>query len=267
MIISSSFKFFVGIDQTGARDSRGLPKALACSVIARENNKSILYTNLLLPSLTKAGLRSLGVNISLKDTFILVDSVLGIPYEGTTKKNIRTLFNEASNYSFDGKALGATTAYEFFISTLLKNSAKEIPTREAERKAGANSIFRLRPFQRNIGCGTFRIWKELGVDPEWFSVWPLENKKTNSSVIAEGYPSFVWKNWIKASRGNKDALIHFAKSKGFKINFGKSKTFLSVDQMDGCVLALYAAVEYKQLSLIDLPDIAIKKEGWIFGLT
>jgi hypothetical protein len=131
----------------------------------------------------------------------------------------------------------------------------------------ANSIFKLKPFQRNIGCGTFRIWKDLAIDQSWYSLWPLEDYTKSTSTIAEGYPSFVWKNFIQGKRGDKDSLIECSKKYQCRIIFPDlSKDFNTKDDMDSFALALFAAVNTNLVYKTNFPNEVINKEGWIFGL-
>lgn len=258
---------YIGIDQTGALQSNGSVKALPCSIIRKTRSGLDATVNI---SLKNLDLESVSEFINYKDlhrTLIIVDSVLGIPYRHTTNKPLRTLFKEASKFKFDNKSFGAQTAHKFFNTIVRNQKFQGIPTRQAETIANANSIFRLKPFQRNIGCGTFRIWKNLSADQNWYSLWPAEKYVQNTCTIAEGYPSLLWKTFIRSKRGEHSTLIDFAKKNNCKIKFSNTfRNFKSTDDMDSFVLALFAALNTHLIYKINSLPSVISKEGWIFGL-
>ena len=269
------FTYFIGIDQTGASRPDGRPKPLPCAlVINKTGHEKVISINLFLDSLNPSALSSAFPNIDLRAALILVDAVLGIPSSGTTKAALRDLFKKAHHYSHSGKPLGAKVAHRFFLENVLNTQHEEFPQREVEKIANANSIFRLTPFQRNIGCGTFRIWKELGCDTKWYSLWPYESKLSTTPLIAEGYPSYIWREWLGAKRGDATALCERIAHVGYKLVFESGDNrdnkrvnkFLSVDQMDACLLSLYASETYKKNLRMQLPHDVRTKEGWIFGV-
>ena len=196
------FDFIIGIDQTGATTSQGIPKPLTCSLIDnRKKNKSKNYFELKIKSLTKNEIYNLiKIQTELNEKIIaklkiliVVDAVLGLPSE--CKKSIKQVLSEAKIFEYNKKQYGVNTAYQFFNSYC---DDQENPVRKVESLTKANSVFNLHPFQKNIGCGTYRILKDLAADTTWYQIWPhqLINKKTNV-VMAEGYPSYYWKSWLK----------------------------------------------------------------------
>ncbi len=265
---SSRFKSFIGIDQTGAVLQNGSVKKLPCTIVDLYKGKKRARTNIFLSGLYPDAFLEIVPYERLIDSFILVDSVLGIPAENTINMPLRKLFKKANAYQFEGKKYGASVAHRFFNEVVLNARDDQLlPTRHAERLTKANSIFKLKPFQKNIGCGTFRVWKDLDVDQNWYTIWPFENQEASKAFIAEGYPSFLWKTFIKSPRGDEKGLLKFAKSRGISIDFGGYSSFFSVDSMDSFVLALFAAFENSQILLIPPSKSVVKKEGWIFGLT
>lgn len=261
------FNHFIGIDQTGASQVNGRAKPLPCTMIScKKGKQKILYTNYYLSSFTQSDIKQLYPEVDLSKTFILIDTVLGVPKSGTTHEKIRNLFRKASQYRYADNEFGALVAHNFFMQHVLIQKNKEIPKRVVEQIAKANSIFLLKPFQRNIGCGTFRIWKDLGGSSKWYSIWPFESRVKNTTLLAEGYPSYIWKNWIGAKRGDEKMLRKFIDTLGYKVEFRVGKSFLTIDHMDSCVLSLYAAEMHKKNLSVILSNDAKTKEGWIFGV-
>jgi hypothetical protein len=248
-----SFKIFVGIDQTGAVNANGKPKHLDVSIIDRTETRAQYYTGLKLTQITHHEL-SLLIKSKLKSftdekVLICVDSVLGLPKElDVTPKEI---LKKIKNFTYNEKKYGALTAHAFFNQFLHQGL---ILHREVELRVKANSVFRLKPFQRNIGCGTYRVLKELAQGEKWFDLWPFE-KLNSQFIIAEGYPSYFWKHLL----GAKSRDLQFLKQKF------KSLHFTSVDEADSFVLAYGAMKSIEQLSAHTIPNFA-SREGWILGV-
>jgi hypothetical protein len=178
-----------------------------------------------------------------------VDSVLGLPLE--IGLGPRSLFKKIQGFSHNKKSFGALTAHAFFNQFL---KGKQIPQREVEFKVKANSVFNLRPFQKNIGCGSYRILRDLSEDPNWFSLWPFEDLNSKF-IIAEGYPSYFWKTIIGSKKRDLELI-----NKNFK-----TLNLRNLDEADSLVLALGASKNHQQI-------INFKKtkksqfEGWILGV-
>ena len=252
-----NFDFIFGIDQTGATTSKGIPKPLHCSLI--DNRKPAHPKNnfeLKIKSLTKNEVYNLIKNqteLDLKTIhklkiLIVVDAVLGLPQ--SCKKTIDQVLFKVENYKYENKAYGAKTAYQFFNSF---RCGKEKPERSVEILTKANSIFNLHPFQKNIGCGTYRILKDLSEDTTWHCIWPHESiTEKTKVVIAEGYPSYYWKSWLKNTQ---------------RQNKWKNHKFSNQDSADSFILA-YAGLMLTQKNdffSFKLP-VKIKNEGWILGV-
>ena len=240
---------FIGIDQTGAVDSKGKPKKL---FIARlENNHIEVFK---ISKLTDLDLKNVRI--------IAIDSVLGLPVSTFPKnKSIRDLFKDAAQYQFNDKKFGMETAYQFFQKFLNKRS--DHPKRICEELAQANSVFQKHPFQKNIGCGSFRIWKELGVDSDWFHLWPHDDDYKNlksKPVLIEGYPSHVWKNLLKSPNRKTDLLMQYLRKNSFSIN----QKNLDPDSADAVVLALAAKQFHLKPQAREFKYF--EREGWIMGL-
>ncbi|MCC6138371.1 MAG: hypothetical protein IT287_07040 [Bdellovibrionaceae bacterium] len=245
------FDIYVGVDQTGATKANGTPKPLVACVLFNKNKK-LTHAMISLDALThtelQKALKRVDVSLKNKKVFICVDSALGLPH--TLNIKIRTLILAAKNFSSKNKTHGALTAHAFFNSFL---KTRELPQRQVEQLVKANSVFKLKPFQKNIGCETYRILKDLSQDTSWYSLWPFEDAKRNFT-IAEGYPSYFWKTLL----GAKTRDLEFIK-KQTGINF---KT---VDQADAFMLAL-GALKFEALVLKKSQNKSTQKEGWILGV-
>lgn len=247
----SHFDIFIGIDQTGATNAKGIPKPLPACLLF-ETNRKVHHSLTTLSSLTFAeierALSDAPADFKNKKVLICVDSALGLPAE--LKVSIRDLIGETQDFSYQGKSHGALTAHAFF-NHFLKSA--EIPQRNVETLVKANSVFKLQPFQKNIGCGTYRVLKDLAQDQSWFSLWPFEQAK-RAFTIAEGYPSYFWKTLLNAK--TRDLKV-------IKKRTGIS--FKTVDHADAFVLA-GGALHFQNDVLKPSKSALSKKEGWILGV-
>jgi hypothetical protein len=249
---------FIGIDQTGAVNSKGKPKKLPMAVLSFQNQEWQIETHFI------RGLHAEEFKHLKNLKIIAVDSVLGLPHKVFPKnKTLRDLFKQALGFEFNKKAYGMEAAYQFFQTFLQNKIQNEFPTRVCEQLAKANSVFQKHPFQKNIGCGTFRIWKELGQNSDWFHLYPQDgdfSKLTKKPVIMEGYPSLIWKNLIQSNSRKTEALLkHLKQNKMNLLN-----TDIDADTADAIVLSLGAFEFYKNPKLVDRPHL--KAEGWILSL-
>lgn len=249
---------FIGIDQTGAVDSKGRPKKLSAAVLSFQNQFWQIDT-LSLDGISAdefKGFKNLRI--------IAVDSVFGLPHKVFPKnKTLKDLFKQALQFELNDKAFGLETAYQFFQTFLNVDAQTKFPVRECERLAQANSVFQKHPFQKNIGCGTFRIWKELGRDLDWFHLFPQDGhfpELKGKPVIMEGYPSLIWKNLIQSKTRKIDTLLNYLEENNIKI----SNPVISPDTADAIVLSLAAMEFFKDP--IPRSTKNFKTEGWILGL-
>jgi hypothetical protein len=194
---------------------------------------------------------------------LLVDSALGLPK--ILGVPFQQLLERAREYEYQGKKYGAETASLFFQDFLdrARWQNHSYPQRLAERRLNANSVFQRYPFQKNIGCGTYRILKDLSQNPGWYRVWPFDCVLEADFIIAEGYPSFLWKELLGTHTRKADRLFEFLKQ-----HFPDTQMPRTPDDADATVLALAARqlVESDYLAKFDYEKIP-KHEGWIFGLT
>lgn len=279
-------KVFVGIDQTGAVNSKGIPKPLPTCLILQKPNQKLQVEFKSLASLTQE--HSLNLFKLCGDEYFqgftsaifIVDTVFGLPSEGMkTHRDIRECFKKAAEFQYQGRAYGAQTAFHFFNSLRLNYSKTDfeegglktlgpLPEREIEKLLGANSVFKLQPFQKNIGCGSFRIWKELGQNSDWFSLWPFDQFEESKPVFFEGYPSYSWKNLFQIKSRNIDELISKIKNDSrFDLSLTQAqKKFMREhpDHVDAFVLALTGLIMSQDLKYLKKTK-SKNLEGWILG--
>lgn len=285
------FSTFLGIDQTGATDSKGLPKPLPVALVYKTSQSwKLVFSHqgkrLDIPSVTRESLLQLLHQFphpgrDLSRTALIMDSVFGLPQAQFPLKSggsdsLFDIFKSASKFTYLGKAYGRDTAEKFFAQFLKNHRGSLLPRRLCEEKSGANSVFLTRPFQRNIGCGTFRIWKELGAAPEkWFQVWGFDEAELHvqdGPWIFEAYPSLFWKKVLGFSSRNPKDLVRFLQTSAPRdLDFQPRQLPLLLEDPDLCdsvVLALSALIlQEKQNGLWEIPSIPhLDKEGWILGL-
>lgn len=253
MATFKDFEIFLGIDQTGAVTPQGVPRPLPISIIDGRTAKPRVYVQKSIPSLSHASLREVLLSclpdFQNERVLVCVDSVLGLPQ--SLRVRPRTLLQKSKDFHFNNKTHGALVAHQFFQQFLRSDS---LPERLVERKVGANSVFKLTPYQKNIGCGTYRILRDLAQDTSWFSIWPYDTRTTQFTV-AEGYPSYFWKHFLGAPSRNLSFL-----AKKFR-----NLKFENIDQADSFVLAWGAMKCAPMMSQTKL-DTRKSYEGWILGV-
>ena len=235
---------FIGIDQTGAISSSGKPKRLPVCVL--QNNRIQLFY---LPKFSEELL-------DFKPSLICIDCVLGLPVTvGLTLRNAIALTKVEENF-------GRRTAQIFFN----RLAAGQSHNRKIESQIGANSVFTIHPFQKNIQTGTFRFWKEMADSPNWFYLpaIPGEKQKKQSKIpVVEGYPSIYWKLILnQKSRMPNDTVrllrLYFPNlriSRGDQKKIQKDPNF-----SDAILLALAAQKFHAEIQRKSHP------EGWILGV-
>lgn len=271
------FTVFVGIDQTGAANKSGKPKPLPAAIVTPVGRQLLLSVSSL-KGLTKDSIDTFVEKENLELTrsgelAIIVDCVLGLPEEVFPKgETLFDLFHQAHSYKFEGRSQGREVAYEFFKKFLEgQEEGSALPRRRCEELAKANSVFNLRPYQKNVGCGTFRIWKELGSKNKWFHLWPTERLSLVFPTIFEGYPSLIWKTIFGLKSRKPKELIEAAEKKlGIEIAVSESTRTLiekNPNYADAAALALGAFYLQEAETLTSTSDIPDRmKEGWIVGL-
>lgn len=255
--IESSPMNCIGVDQTGAVDHHGKPKPLHAAIITNEG-QGLRLSPLRLRQLSHREISPEFNGESLESYIWVIDCVLGLPPGFPPLRKVMQRAAQKSCY-------GREAAREFFAELLLASKWESIPSRKVEILLGANSVFRNVPFQRNIQTGTFRIWKELGSDPQWFDLGGHEKRHRNRSWIIEGYPSLAWRKLFSVKTRSTDEFPKLLKSKFpfIKVSTSDLKEFRkSADACDAAVLAIQAATQEQTLAKFSSP---MKPEGWILG--
>lgn len=271
-MFASPFDVYLGLDQTGAVDSRGRPKPLPAAILAREGREWRLVANLRLEHFNENCVQKLLASEvgEFRRALIAFDVALGLPAE--LKVAWPRLLSAARDFDWEGKAYGSLTAHEFFQSFLREagwrppKAGPAWPRRRAEQVTGANSVFQRYPFQKNVACGSFRAIKELAADPSWCAVWPFEKIEDQRFLLAESYPSLLWRDHLKArSRSAEHLSAHLRKLYPKQPELHEP---LGPDAADAAVLAFGTRflVEERAALAQKLPPEVAKYEGWILGL-
>lgn len=234
---------FLGIDQTGAVNTKGRPKPLP-SCLIKNNNVSFFYAEAFSEDLKK-----------YKPRLICIDCVLGLP------KSTGITLREAIQLTEKINAFGRKPAQNFF-----ENMAKgKTHNRKIETTLGANSVFTVHPFQKNIQTGTFRFWKEMAQSPDWFYLPALPNERklvTKKIPVVEGYPSYYWKVLLNEAQRRPHKIVEILKIKypHLKLEKEEQKDLLNDANLADALLLALAAQKFQ-----DEIKRAPHAEGWILG--
>lgn len=263
--------FFIGLDQTGAVNPKGHPKPLPLAFL--DGRSGLLRTRALngrpltLPTFSRDALEAVLVENAVEDaheivrspkTGLFVDAVFGLPM-GLKAPSPRELFVSASQH--EGYGLKAAAG---FFKTLAPQI--DYPVRRCESLAKANSVFRTHPYQKNIQCGTYRIWRDLGLHgSDWVHLRYFEKKKPTRPILYEAYPSLMWKQLLQLQTRDRTKLE--ASLKKFDVEIPKDDLQLMIenaDHADAAMLALGGFFLRPEVSRST--DERLSKEGWILGL-
>lgn len=280
------FRCFVGIDQTGACDSKGRPRALPVTVLFRETPRrwTLVASDhegkmLELPALRLDAIRKLLAQARAPegDLAIVIDCVLGLPdgvvapTGGTPGDALWGLVARAKEAAGFGRAPAET-----FFGGLLAAGAG-YPRRRCEVAAGSNSVFQARPYQKNIQTGTYRFWKEMAQADRWANVWPFDSADTGKKGapwLFEGYPSYLWRTlWgLPTRQPEKIASLPAALSAIEVRTRDWARLGNEPDHADSAVLALGALALQEEGRLFSPFEgfAAVRErltEGWIVGVT
>lgn len=199
-------------------------------------------------------------NINFK-TAVLVDCVLGLP---KSFPHWQSVLAELQNVT---GPYGRVPAEEFFAALL--RGIEPLPTRLCEDWARANSVFRSRPYQKNIQTGTYRIWRDLASDPrrtEW-SIWPF-NEAIQPFTLFEGYPSLMWRQLAKLPARQPQRLPSWLDQVGIAHTRSDAlRVSGNPDLADAVMLAASGWILHRQQRLLQpFPGFQHTQEGWIAGL-
>jgi len=289
----------LGVDQTGATQNQGsrfrpLPVARAWRTkgAPREIHLQVLHPGTRTPfwaaQFDRLALLGVIADVELGDRCprVLVDAVLGLPFDITSQNHLqgdlRAALRDAGQFFVrrqrEGLSHRGRLAAEAYFEGLLKSlpGTQGVPTREAERLAGANSVFLSRPYQKNVQTGTFRIWVELArwLDEETSHqdvCFPHHDPSTFISPqkwrVEESWPSLLWRTLLGVKVRSPKELGGALKSleKSRKIRFfcdSENLEFCAThpDHADALVLALGGIL------LPESQQQGPPGEGWITGL-
>ena len=255
------FHFVIGIDQTGSIKKDNTPKPLYVTIF--DVKKNLFYTNLFLNDFQFNSLKQLFKKIDVRlidqKCLILVDAALGLPKE--LKISIHDLLKRAKSFSFNKKLFGMDVAERFYRSFLSNAELNNWPTRQCEVLTKANSVFQKHPFQKNIGCGSFRILKQLANADIKYKMGPFQKMTPKDQFyIYETYPSWIWKN-----------IFHFDYRESTLLEKKLKIQFLSMDHSDSYISTLFVQHliqlnQFDECLNLKLNQSITKYEGWIFGL-
>ena len=241
----------IGIDQTGAVNSRGIPKPLPIAVF----DHGVIEFAYLKALNSEALSEVLGPlpKVARKNLKIALDCVLGLP------RGLRRDLRETMASSLNTQGFGREPARKFFASV----GGGRILAREIEILAKANSVFRDRPFQKNIQTGTFRLWKDLSEDPSWFDLPFVEKRRSGCTSIFEAYPSHSWRTFLGSPKRDPEKLSQWIQKSGFDCRLArdwKTRVMKDPNLADAAVIALHLA-SLDRNEITRQPDT----EGWILG--
>jgi hypothetical protein len=140
------------------------------------------------------------------------------------------------------EGVGLKAGEDFFSKYFpeIKEFSSQDLIRAAEVELGCLSVFKNKPFQKNVQTGTYRIWSDLGKNGNYkdFNIWPYQNEQ-GRAYLCEGYPSHALKmlnNSLKKcikdfSKDHQDAaaLAYL----GAHV-FNKNKKYKTIKE--GCIL-------------------------------
>lgn len=199
--LDSNFECIVGVDQTGAKTSKGKAKKLPVSIFYKKGKVWKLSTPLHLDSFKWSEIESLldqeGLKPQKNRTLVVADCVLGLPEQIVKDQDPLTLLLRTMRAASLNKGVGLSAGEQFFIRQFpesQKMSSIEL-TRKSERGLKCLSVFKNKPFQKNVQTGTYRIWSDLGEEQSYkdFNIWPYQNEP-GRAYLCEGYPSYAKKN-------------------------------------------------------------------------
>lgn len=243
-------KIFIGIDQTGAINAKGIPKPLpACALIKNEVHFFYLST------LDRIEIEKQVGTLNPTQTFVCLDCVLGVA------DSLEYTFSEVLQKIHTVEGYGRKIASKFFREI----GDGKIHRRKIEIQAKANSVFQEHPFQKNIQTGTFRFWKEISENRDDFYISALEKQKNKLQIpLIEGYPTHIWRTALKSKFRRPENLgLILRELKSDLIWNRKHASFVKKDPnlADAFVLAFGAKYLHKPVKFK-----RIHPEGRILGL-
>jgi len=189
------FKAVLGVDQTGAKGRLGLAKPLPSSLLLYNGKSFRLSSPLFLPALNKKSVEGLlelqGFKCEWSEVLVVADCVLGLPHKIVGDQLPFVKLKQMMEKAFASGGLGLKDGEKFFAEIcepfdLVENDL----LRQQEKRLNCLSVFKNKPYQRNVQTGTYRIWSDLGCAKEYlnFNIWPYQ-KEGSRAFLCEGYPA------------------------------------------------------------------------------
>ncbi|MFW7377250.1 MAG: hypothetical protein ACOH5I_00400 [Oligoflexus sp.] len=301
-----AINFIMGIDQTGAQHPRRAQaaKPLPIALVFRQKDywkvtvsQSDRPQPLQLNRINYDSLLHLQKSLQEREgpLIVAIDCVLGMPEAvtcppswGQGRSLMLKLFLEATHYHHKLKdsgeaSYGLTVSRDFFRKLQFGDNENKnlpvgrLPQRWVESLLKANSVFRERPFQKNIQSGTFRIWAELGSSNhlDRIHMWPfddIQRCQAGDIMLMECYPSHLWRADWGINRRNPMLLIErILNESNLPIQISEIDRQIlenSIDHCDALVNALGFLLRWQADPTANLhPNIpkVMNKEGWILG--
>ncbi len=208
---------------------------------------------------------------------ILLDCVFGLEQNAWPRHmppGLNTLWQLFRRAAQEGQGYGLKPAAAFFAKILEESTARGFPVRHCEVLANANSVFRTHPFQKNIQCGTYRIWRDLGQSPEpWLNIryFTPAREVRHKPWLYEAYPSLIWREHFQLRTRNLAELPGAMKRVLPEIRLSREDAELIArhpDYADAAVLAMGGFL-LDRAGLLK-PKLSrnqrLAREGWIVGL-
>jgi hypothetical protein len=219
-----------------------------------------------------------------------VDCVFGLAKNAWPKKS-KSLFELFNRAAESQNGFGLEPAAQFFggiLADSLYRGEKPYPARRCETLANANSVFRTRLYQRNIQCGTYRIWRDIGLsfksaigslEPtgHWLQVryfTPTNSVSESKPWVFEGYPSLIWRDYLLLRTRHAPSLQSAIQTAANYVKIAKPDMDLMLASpgaadADAGVLAIGGHWLKKRRMLMDgapSQENWLCREGWITGL-
>jgi hypothetical protein len=244
----------LGIDQTGAIDARGRPRPLPACLLEKRR-----FRFFALPAFQRSVLASSvaasAATLEKSQLTIGLDCVLGLP------ESVGVRWREALRGTLKHEGYGRKPARAYFKAL----GQGEQPRRKVELLCRANSVFAEHPFQKNIQTGTFRFWKEMAQDADWFFAPLLEGEKDQGRIpIFEGYPSLGWKLLLGANTRQPQALGELLRAFDRKLHWSAAEQAL-VEKDPNFADALVLALMVREFAARERRAQIPSPEGWILG--
>ena len=289
------FKLILGVDQTGASADGGRrAKPLPCAIVSLREEKWHLEVfdsdgrPLTLPSFNRDSIEPLVIarGYNLGNAALAVDCVMGLsdkawPSCKGGSAPLWNLFAQAARDLPERVGYGLKPAARFFDEIRAAAKIADKPARKCELLAKANSVFNTHPFQKNVQCGTYRIWRDLGAEAlpphkRWLRLWNFDEvlQDENQAWFFESYPSLLWREVLNLNTRKISDLrtrIEAVFESQIEIDPGAWE-LLEVDpnHADSAVLALGTWFLQSKSDLFMTKNLPREKwltrEGWISGL-